>query len=112
VSAPQTLNSLSSVDWNVVAGAIATFIVTVWVAYTGRQSAKKKELEQAEQMMKPQAVLAGATLQDNVTLMHQAESIRSLIDELKLNRNTQERLITHTQELQIEIERLTRAVSR
>lgn len=103
------VSQAASVDWNIVAGAIATFIVTAWVAWSGRQKAKKEE--EKEQASTPQVpVITGATLQDNFTLLQQAEAARNHTEELRLSRHATEQLRDTIRDLTKEVERLTQAL--
>src|SRR3546814_9257302 len=60
-----------SIDWNIVAGAIATFLVTAVIAWSGRQAGKKK-VEAEENRVMP-AIMTGAVLQDNRSEEHTSE---------------------------------------
>lgn len=106
MSGTAVASQAASVDWNIVAGAIATFFVTAWVAWSGRQKAKKQEAE--ERVAAPPAILTGATLQDNYSLLQSAEATRNLTQELALTRHVNEKLRDELLELRLEVERLTR----
>lgn len=102
----QVVNQAVTIDWNMVAGAAATFLVTLWVAYTGRQKAKKKEKDRTETL-----TFVGSMVNDSHSIMVLNGSMVDLSDEVKLLRNSQERLISELIENRIEIERLTRKLS-
>lgn len=70
----------ANVDWNVVAGAIATFIVTAIVTAFGFRRGLKKINEAA---VTPTAI-AGAALMDNMSMIMLAEALK---ENTSLNRD-------------------------
>ena len=104
----QAVSQAATVDWNIVAGAIATFITTAIIAWVGRQSGKKKV--EAEEKAMP-TVMTGAVLQDNYTMLMAAEANRQLAEELRMVRYAVVQLRDELVETKIELERLTKKLS-
>jgi len=67
----------ANVDWNVVAGAVATFIVTAIATGFGfRRGLKRVNRDTTT----PTASIAGATLMDNMSMMMLTEAIKENTD--------------------------------
>lgn len=73
--------SLALIDWQVVAGGVATFLVTAYLTWKGWKD-RKKEIAEAP------AAIVGGVIQDNVSL---AQNTASLVElERAVHDNTQE----------------------
>lgn len=103
----EVVNQAASVDWNIVAGAVATFFVTAWVAWSGRQKAKKEDEKTTREIP---AILTGATLQDNYTMIQLADAHKQLAAEIKLLTYVATQINEHLIEAQVEMRRLTDAL--
>jgi putative Mn2+ efflux pump MntP len=62
----------ANVDWNVVAGAIATFVVTAVVTAFGFRKGLKR-VQEAKTEVRP---IAGASLMDNMSILMLTEALR------------------------------------
>ena len=62
----------ANVDWNVVAGAVATFAVTAIATTLGFLKGKKRVRTQATEV----APIAGASIMDNMTMMMLTEALK------------------------------------
>lgn len=62
----------ANVDWNVVAGAIATFVITAIATALGF----RKGIKQSKTPKTEIAPIAGATLMDNMTMMMLTEALK------------------------------------
>lgn len=71
----QHLAEAATVDWNVIAGAVATFIVTAFLAIKGWNKGKDKVLED-------RASVAGGMITDNLTMRENAIAQERLADQL------------------------------
>lgn len=74
-----TTQSIAEIDWQVVAGAIATFIATTFVTYKGWKD-RKKEITQAPASS---SQIVGGMIQESVNMAQNTASMVDLREEVK-----------------------------
>lgn len=76
-----TVSQVASVDWNIVAGAIATFLITAVITWQGLRKGRKN-VEAGKSDITP---IVGATLMENTTIMMLSEALKECTEELRHN---------------------------
>ena len=73
----------ANVDWNVFAGAVATFIVTAVVTAFGFRRGMKRANQNTAAATTTTTTIAGATLMDNLSILMLTEALRDNTDQAR-----------------------------
>lgn len=101
----------ADLDWKLVAAALATFfatmVTTIWGWFQGRKKSAKAVAEAPAPFQ-----VAGAVLQDNMSLRDNTNAIRDLRDQIVLLIHTLDRTVKGQDELQDELQALIKRLDK
>lgn len=82
MSVVSTANDLATIDWNIVAGATATFLVTGLITWLGLRKGKEKASEPSKSDI---TSVVGASLIENATIKELSRSLRETAEAVRDN---------------------------